>query len=484
MSTQKTSSKAIQTFLGLTLIALLCYINIATSHVVNDVTGLNPIKVRTIIQPKTTQEIIDAIQKTSGPISIGGGRFSQGGQIAYENSLHLDMRQFDKVIDFNITSKQVTVQSGITWRKLQEFIDPHDLSVRIMQSYANFTVGGSLSVNVHGRYIGEGPIVHSILAIKAVLANGQTIHATPHENSELFYGIIGGYGGLGVITEVTLALTDNTKIERKAKSMPVSEYQTYFFKHIRDKQDIVFHNANIYPPNYDDVLDISWFKTNKALTESARLSPKNKSYFWAPKLVNFVASSNFAKLLRKNVLDPLYYYPTKVVWRNWEASYDLNMIYPKNTKQHRYGLREYFVPVLNFSVFLAEMKRIFQHHQVNVINVSIRHAHADPDTLLSWANGETFAFVVYYRQGTDDESKEKVKAWSRDMINAVLKSQGSYYLPYQILATERQFMAAYPKANDFFKLKQKVDPNYRFRNQLWKQHFPDISMKNDRTYAK
>ena len=38
--------------------------------------------------------------------------------------------------------------------KVIEAIDPYDLSVKIMQSYANFTVGGTLSVNAHGRRSG------------------------------------------------------------------------------------------------------------------------------------------------------------------------------------------------------------------------------------------------------------------------------------------------------------------------------------------
>ena len=51
------------------------------------------------------------------------------------------------------------------WCDIQRFVDPHDLSVAIMQTYANFTVGGSLSVNVHGRYVGQGPLILSVRAI-------------------------------------------------------------------------------------------------------------------------------------------------------------------------------------------------------------------------------------------------------------------------------------------------------------------------------
>ena len=91
--------------------------------IVNDITQLNPIEVTRVVQPTSIKEIVEAIKSSSGPISIGGGRFSQGGQIAYPDSIHLDMRAFNKILAFDATKKQVTVQSGITWRDLQEVID-------------------------------------------------------------------------------------------------------------------------------------------------------------------------------------------------------------------------------------------------------------------------------------------------------------------------------------------------------------------------
>ena len=106
-----------------------------------------------------------------------------------------------KLLHFRKEDKVITVQAGITWRKIQEFIDPYDLSVEIMQSNDNFTVGGSLSVNAHGRYAGLGPIVLSVKSIRLVLADGSVVTASPADNSDLFYGAIGGYGALGVIAK-------------------------------------------------------------------------------------------------------------------------------------------------------------------------------------------------------------------------------------------------------------------------------------------
>ena len=95
-----------------------------------------------------------------------------GGQTASSRAVQLDMREYNKILEISTSTKEITVQSGIRWRDIQDAIDPYGLSVKIMQTYSNFTVGGSLSVNVHGRYIGLGPIVLSVKKFTIVLADG------------------------------------------------------------------------------------------------------------------------------------------------------------------------------------------------------------------------------------------------------------------------------------------------------------------------
>tara|TARA_R110002110_G_scaffold404606_1_gene623128 strand:- start:154021 stop:156459 length:2439 start_codon:yes stop_codon:yes gene_type:complete len=440
-------------------------------NIVNDITGLNPISVAKVITPKSIDEIALAIKNSEGPISIGGGRYSQGGQVAYEDSLHIDMRRFNKVVDFKPKEKEITVQTGITWRDIQEIIDPKNLSIKIMQTYANFTVGGSLSVNVHGRYIGEGPLVSSVKSIKIVLADGQIVLASRENNADIFLGAIGGYGGLGVIVEATLSLADNTKIERIVKKMPLVDYPKHFVKNVRTNPKIVMHNADIYPPDYDQALDVSWYESDKPLTSDDRVIAKDEAYYWGPRAAEFVADYDFGKWIREKIIDPVYYSFDRVVWRNWEASYDVKELEPKDRSEYTYVLREYFVPVENFAQFVPKMKKIFNEHDVNILNVSIRHVFADEGTLLSWAPKESFAFVVYYRQGVDPDSRAEVEKWSQEMIDVVISLDGSYYLPYQIFASFEQFSKAYPNYNEFFALKDKLDPKYRFRNQLWKKHY-------------
>jgi hypothetical protein len=117
------------------------------------------------------------------------------------------------------------------------------------------------------------------------------------------------------------------------------------------------------------------------------------------------------------------------------------------------------------------MRDVFQRHHPNVINVSIRHASPDTDSTMAWARQESFAFVIYYKQGISAAEQKDVGVWTRELIDAALADGGTYYLPYQLHATEDQFHRAYPRADELFALKRRVDPEYRFRNRLWDRYY-------------
>ena len=434
--------------------------------VVNDVSQLNPIQVSEVITPTSTAEIVDAVKQHSGPISIGGARHSMGGQIATAKALFIDMRQFNRILNFSPADKTITVQAGTRWRQIQEYIDAQNLSVKVMQSYANFTVGGSLSVNAHGRYVGLGPIIMSVKSLKVVLADGAIVDASPTQNSEIFNGVIGGYGALGVIVEATLELTDNVKIKRQTQMMAVTEYKQFFFDRIRSDSQAVFHNANIFPPDYTTMRAVTYSITNDPLTIPDRLSPAGQPYrldrfgWWV------VSEWPFGESIRRNFLEPVYLDGDTVTWRNYEASYDTAELEPASRESSTYVLEEYFVPVDRFDDFVAKMRLIFRQHNPNILNVSVRHARQDPGSLLAWARNEVFAFVIYYKQGTSDADRTEVGIWTRKLIDAALDLDGSYYLPYQLHATPDQFRRAYPRASDFLSLKRRLDPTNKFRNEF------------------
>jgi FAD/FMN-containing dehydrogenase len=442
----------------------------APALLVPNVTGLYTVKVARIEAPTSAAAVAEAVKSWPGKVAVGGGRFSMGGQVAIEGGLHLDLRGLNQLVWLRAEQRAVRVQAGMRWRDLQDHLDPLNLSVKIMQSFANFSVGGSVSVNAHGRYVGLGPVGHSVRALQLVLADGSVAECSATLRPELFRAAIGGYGAIGVITEVELDLADNVRMERVIASVKLEDYARHFEQTVLPDADSILHNADLIPPQYDAPVSVTWRRTSKPLTKTTRLVPRHAKYslehgaLWALTELPGAATMRRAATASAAVVKPA------VRWRNHEASKDVAALEPKDRRITTYVLQEYFVPQRHFLGFARAIGATLKRHQVAAVNVSIRHSPADTVALLPWAREAVYSFVLYYQQKTHAKAVAEVERWTRELIDQALAHEGRYYLPYQLLATREQFAAAYPEAAALRKLKASVDPGAKFSNSLWARY--------------
>jgi FAD/FMN-containing dehydrogenase len=442
---------------------------------VDDVSRIDTTRVARVVRPTGVAALARELARTRGPVSIGGARYSMGGQVAAPGSLHVDMRSLNRLVWLDVATRRVRVQAGMAWRDLQDLIDPHDLSVRIMQSFSNFTIGGSVGVNCHGRYVGRGPLVNSVRALQLVLADGRTLELSRERDPALFGAVFGGYGGLGVVTEVELELDRNMRIEREARHVGLEDYPRFFREEVLGRPDAVLHNADLAPPTFDAPLAITWRESTAALTTAARLVPRDGDYSRDQSLIWSVSEfPDISHGLREREVQRSVVDTPAVVWRNHEASLDTAMLEPRTRWMSTYLLQEYFVPVAAFLPFARAMARILAAHEVNALNVSIRHSPADATSLLRWAPQDVFSFVLYHKQRRYPRSDADAGLWTRELVEAALACGGRYYLPYRLHATPRQFARAYPEAKAFATLKRRVDPQGRFTNRLWQAYLPRV----------
>jgi FAD/FMN-containing dehydrogenase len=122
--------------------------------VLNDVTRLNATTVHAVMQPLCIEDIQAALCRARSDtrisaVSVRGTKHSMGGHTLNENGLVIDMA-FINHMSLSPCGSMVTVGTGATWAALIAYLNPHAKSPRTLQSYCNFSVGGSLSVNAHG----------------------------------------------------------------------------------------------------------------------------------------------------------------------------------------------------------------------------------------------------------------------------------------------------------------------------------------------
>ena len=442
----------------------------ASTASASDVASLDTTRLAGIVRPTTTAGLLAALYTWRGAVCIAGARFSMGGQTREPDALQIDLAGMNQMLRLDPLAGVVRVQAGMRWRHLQALLDPHDLSVKVMQSYSNFSVGGSVSVNCHGRYIGESAIATTVRALQLVTADGRTLELSREREPALFAAVLGGYGGLGVITEVELDLARNTRIARAVAAIPLDEYPDWFQTNVLGKDGVVMHNADLVPPDFDAPLAITWSRTDMPLTDARRLVPEGLDYSREQNLIWSATELPGGDALRERFMTRRLQSEPRVVMRNCEASLDVASIEPRTRRVSTYLLQEYFVPVHAFRDFVARIRAILTAADADVLNVSIRHATADTTSLMRWADRDMFCFVLYHKQRTWQDAR--ATGWTRALIDAALDHGGRYYLPYRLHATRRQFARAYPQAERFAAIKRDVDPENRFRNLLWDRYLP------------
>src|SRR5262249_17259109 len=163
---------------------------------------------------------------------------------------------------------------------------------------------------------------------------------------------------LGVITEATIELADNVRVKRTDETLPRTAYRQYFFDHVRDAPDVVFHNGDLYPNAYNTVHAVTFTVTEDSVTVPYRLGPQDQAYR-LNRFVYWVMSEwPFGKGIRRLLVDPILYRGEPVVWRNYEASYDVAELEPTSRENSTYVLQEYFIPVERFDEFVPRMGEV------------------------------------------------------------------------------------------------------------------------------
>jgi FAD/FMN-containing dehydrogenase len=434
-------------------------------ELLDDVSALNTTRVDSIHKPISSTQIAALLKESDTTVSIGGSRHSMGGHTLYPDSMHLDLTALKQLVWLDVTRRCVRVQAGMRWRDLQQLIDPHDLSVAIMQSYSNFTVGGSVSVNVHGRYRGLGAIIESVRALQLITAKGEVLELSPQSQPELFYAVIGGYGLLGVVSEVELTLAQNERIAREVVEVPLNEYPRFFAEHAHTA---LLHNADVIAPVFDHVLAVNWRSTAAPLTQALRLVPENINYSRAQNEIWSASEFPIDQWTRERRIAAMK--QPAVVWRNYEASLDVDALEPRTRSMSTYLLQEYFLPEHALVEFVQQASAVLLQHRVNLLNISIRHAAPDLKSLMSWSRTPVFCAVLYYKQRSSQRADRASEIWAKELIHLALQLGGSYYLPYRLHASIEQFRRAYPNWRQLLTLKARLDPESRFRNQ-WSEKY-------------
>jgi alkyldihydroxyacetonephosphate synthase len=179
-----------------------------------------------VVRPRTEEDVATVLaiahERRVPVVPWGGGSGTQGGALALQGGIVIDLRSLDKVIEIDEVSMTVTVQAGANGRALEAALNARGLMLPHYPASVEWaTVGGYIAARGSGvlstRY---GKIEDLVLALRVATPAGglaDTVavprHAVGPEITQLF---VGSEGTLGVITRATLAIVPVPEARRFA----------------------------------------------------------------------------------------------------------------------------------------------------------------------------------------------------------------------------------------------------------------------------
>jgi FAD/FMN-containing dehydrogenase len=192
-------------------------------------------------------------------VSVRGGGHSVAGESVCDGGLMIDMSGM-KGIRVDPARRTVRAETGLTLgefdRETQAFGLATTLGTVSKTGISGLTLGAGWG-HLHGKY---GLALDNVISLDVVTAYGRLLTANPSENEELFWGLRGSGGNLGIVTSLEYRLHEVGQVLGGAVFHPAAKAKEmlHFFRDWADKvpDELVIQCASLTMPDAGPVFAV------------------------------------------------------------------------------------------------------------------------------------------------------------------------------------------------------------------------------------
>ncbi len=419
-----------------------------------------------IFQPNSEKDIIDIIQKASNEDkvvkAIGSGH-SCSLIAAADNGYLLDLQtNYQGIIHFDESTKQLTVKSGTSLQQIAEFALQNDCALDNLGTIVSQSIAGAISTGTHGSGITHGAVDQSILTISIITANGSLKIFDKRTNTEEFNLAVVSLGALGIISTVTIQLVANFNMKITTKNL--------------DFDEMIAHIPKAYTDDYmrfwwaPHTNRVQYWEAHKTLDKADKIS--NWKFY-----LNDIFKGNFLHELGLWITS---FTPKKIPTLN-KLMYKM-LLSKENTTVSNFldaftlpilvkqKVMEYAIPAEHTEAVLKEIRKVLEQKEHLVhMPIEVRFTPKN-EAALSMSHGKKSCYIgiIAYKPFGKDINYD---TYFEDIHNIYTKYEGRPHWAKVTYYSKEQLASLYPDWKEFDALKNKLDPKGRFLNDYLKRIF-------------
>ncbi|GAA1991395.1 FAD-binding oxidoreductase [Catenulispora subtropica] len=160
------------------------------------------------------------------PMAVRGGGHSFPGFGTNEGGIVIDLSPLAAVELIGDPQRRLArIGGGATWGAVAAALAPHHLAISSGDTRGVGVGGLTLSGGIGWKVRKYGLALDALTGVEVVTADGEVLHASEKENTELFWALRGGGGNLGIVTAFDFVVHPTTEVFHGRIAFPAAEAQ-------------------------------------------------------------------------------------------------------------------------------------------------------------------------------------------------------------------------------------------------------------------
>ena len=216
-----------------------------------------------------TPEQLQALVASARQVRVLGSRHSFN-SIADTTEDLISLHHFARIIGIDHERHTVTIEGGVTYGQLGEYLHSNGYALRNMASLPHISVAGACATATHGSGEKNGNLATAVAAMELVTADGTLVTVSREQDGERFNGMVVALGGLGVVTTLTLDIVPTFDMRQDVYlHLPFSQLAEHF-----EAIQASAYSVSVFTDWQNDHADQVWLKSRVAAGEPGSAPPE------------------------------------------------------------------------------------------------------------------------------------------------------------------------------------------------------------------